>query len=103
MRSSHWNFQSKDMGRLRALPEHETQRIHLRNDDWTCRNPCTSIAVRGDIAVAGYSSGHIRLFNVRTGKMVVEIDAHSRCINAIELHPSEPSVSAPVERYAIFF
>lgn len=57
--------------------------------------PCTSIAVRGDIAIAGFASGYIRIYRVlisAAGKPMhheVEIAAHARCVNAVDLHPTQ--------------
>jgi WD40 repeat protein len=50
--------------------------------------PCTSVAIRDDVIVAAYSSGHIRLFRGSIQEMAIEITAHARIINAIALHPT---------------
>lgn len=50
-------------------------------------NPVTAVCVRGEQIVAAYSTGHLRIFEIRNETLVVEIAAHSRAINAIDLHP----------------
>mmetsp|Transcript_22331 Transcript_22331/g.28927 ORF Transcript_22331/g.28927 Transcript_22331/m.28927 type:complete len:320 (+) Transcript_22331:88-1047(+) len=51
--------------------------------------PVTSLAINGDLLAASYSTGHLRFFQITSGSMVVEIAAHSRCINAIDIHPDQ--------------
>ena len=57
-------------------------------------HPCTAVATRRDLVIGSYSTGHIRLFSSRTQSITAEIMAHSRCINALELHPSHMTVRA---------
>jgi WD40 repeat protein len=52
----------------------------------------TSLAIGYGFLAAGYASGHIRLFNLESKTLAVEITAHSRAINAIDLHPTLPLV-----------
>ena len=60
----------------------------------------TSICCRESVVVAAFSSGHIRIFKVfpdkvsRENELVVEIAAHSRCINALALHPTKYSFAS---------
>ena len=55
----------------------------------------TSVCCRGNAVVAAFSSGHIRIYRVFPdsasggGELVVEVGAHSRCVNALALHPSQ--------------
>ena len=46
--------------------------------------------------LAGYSTGHIRVFDVGTKALVVQINAHARWIHALEVHPVDPSYFASV-------
>jgi hypothetical protein len=39
------------------------------------------------MTIGGYASGHIRIFNILSNTKMVEVCAHSQCINAICLHP----------------
>ena len=55
-------------------------------------SPCMTIAIRGSYIVAGFESGHIRIFSLnRKGSMVpaVEVAAHARCITALAFHPKK--------------
>ena len=56
------------------------------------RYPCTSVGIREDVVAAGYSTGHLRIFRTRTSELVVEVAAHSRCINAIDVAAHQPLV-----------
>ena len=38
-----------------------------------------------DLIVAGYSSGHMRVFNASTGRLHIEVAAHARWITAIDI------------------
>ncbi|CAM9501906.1 unnamed protein product, partial [Pylaiella littoralis] len=51
-------------------------------------NPATALCARDGTVVASYSTGHVRIFNTQKRMLVIEIAAHSRAINAIDLHPS---------------
>lgn len=59
--------------------------------------PVTSLSIGYGYLVAGYASGHIRLFSLETKTLSVEITAHSRAINAIDLHPTLPLLAAVAE------
>lgn len=48
--------------------------------------PCTSVAIRGDIAVASYVSGVVRIYNLTWSRIFAEIDAHCRAINSMDLN-----------------
>eukprot|EP00640_Fibrocapsa_japonica_P003449 CAMPEP_0113941584 /NCGR_PEP_ID=MMETSP1339-20121228/7470_1 /TAXON_ID=94617 /ORGANISM="Fibrocapsa japonica" /LENGTH=318 /DNA_ID=CAMNT_0000945773 /DNA_START=178 /DNA_END=1134 /DNA_ORIENTATION=- /assembly_acc=CAM_ASM_000762 len=52
-------------------------------------HPVTSLAVRENLLVASYSTGLLRMYNISTGLVVAEVTAHSRCINAIDMHPDQ--------------
>ncbi len=60
----------------------------------------TSICCKGDAVVTAFSSGHIRIFRVspdrvsQGSELVVEIAAHSSCINALALHPTKYSFAS---------
>ncbi|CAM9255384.1 unnamed protein product, partial [Hapterophycus canaliculatus] len=51
-------------------------------------NPVTALRTRDSTVIAAYSTGHLRLFDARKMSLAIEIAAHSRTINAIDLHPS---------------
>jgi len=56
--------------------------------------PVTSLAIREDLLVASYNTGHLRFFLLSTGSMIAEIAAHSRCINALDIHPEQPLLAS---------
>ncbi|PIK37781.1 putative WD repeat-containing protein 54 isoform X2 [Apostichopus japonicus] len=48
---------------------------------------CTSLVVYKQMVIAGYGSGHIRIFDAFKATMMVEVCAHARWIHAIDLAP----------------
>lgn len=48
---------------------------------------CTTLRMRGNYIYAGYSTGHIRVFDLVACAQVVQVAAHARWINALEVHP----------------
>lgn len=50
--------------------------------------PCTSLAIRGSYLLCAYGNGIISVINTKTATKVADIAAHSRFINAIDLHPT---------------
>ena len=49
------------------------------------RYPCTSLALYDDLIVAGYASGHLRVFSVHGGGLRCEADAHARCVTSVDV------------------
>eukprot|EP01112_Ceratiomyxa_fruticulosa_P021713 TRINITY_DN7746_c0_g1_i1.p1 TRINITY_DN7746_c0_g1~~TRINITY_DN7746_c0_g1_i1.p1 ORF type:complete len:345 (+),score=75.54 TRINITY_DN7746_c0_g1_i1:40-1035(+) len=49
--------------------------------------PCTSLALRSGLLIATFGNGVITIYNLKSKTKCVEIEAHSRCINAIDIHP----------------
>ena len=68
--------------------------------------PCTSLALQGPLIVAGYASGHVRIFRqggggggagdapLRPAVLEAEIGAHARCVTALSFHPSRPTFAS---------
>jgi len=52
-------------------------------------NAITSVCIKGDIIVAGYMSGHIKLFRADVVELAMEVAAHIRMITGIDIHPTE--------------
>eukprot|EP00752_Nemacystus_decipiens_P011247 g9995.t2 len=50
--------------------------------------PATALCARDGTVVASYSTGHVRVFDRNNKALAIEIAAHSRSINAMDLHPS---------------
>lgn len=49
-----------------------------------------SLLMRDNTIVAGYNTGHIRIFRANLMELAIEITAHSRCILSLALHPTDP-------------
>ncbi|XP_072023937.1 WD repeat domain 54-like [Amphiura filiformis] len=49
---------------------------------------CSSVCLYDDLVIAGYGTGHVRLFDSDKGHMMVEICAHAKWIHAIDVAPS---------------
>lgn len=47
--------------------------------------PATSLRLWKTFIVAGYGSGHVRIFSLNTGVVIAEISAHAKWINAIDI------------------
>ncbi|XP_031568831.1 WD repeat-containing protein 54-like [Actinia tenebrosa] len=47
--------------------------------------PCSSLAIYKEYIIGGYGTGHLRIFNLASGKIIVEICAHAQWINAIDV------------------
>lgn len=85
-----------DRSKLTALQHHQGSGF-----------PLTSLIARNDVVVAGYTSGHIRLFRAgsasgavgedaggsSSSSLAVEVAAHSRCVTALDWHPKQFTVS----------
>lgn len=50
-----------------------------------CGFPCASVRLWKSLIIASYGSGHVRVFNAETGTIKVEISAHAKWINAIDI------------------
>lgn len=49
----------------------------------------TSVCIKDDIIVAGYMTGHIRMFRADTVDLAMEVTAHTRMITGIDIHPTD--------------
>ena len=49
-------------------------------------SPCTSLLVKGDVLVAAYTSGRIKIFRMNIQELAIEITAHAACINGLSIH-----------------
>ncbi|XP_077992745.1 WD repeat-containing protein 54-like [Glandiceps talaboti] len=49
---------------------------------------CTAVCLFNDYVAGAYGSGHIRIFDVNSGNVQVEICAHAKWINAMDIAPS---------------
>ncbi|XP_064457014.1 WD repeat-containing protein 54-like [Ornithodoros turicata] len=49
--------------------------------------PCVSIRVWHDLVLAGYASGHLRIFSSESCQIVTEVTAHARWISAVDIAP----------------
>lgn len=55
-------------------------------------HPCLSLTAGHGYAVGGFSTGHLRMFNLTNKTLHVEITAHTRAINAVTTHLSQPMI-----------
>ena len=51
----------------------------------------------GPVLAAAFTSGHIRLYDLARRQITHEICAHTRAINALDIHPSKPILLAASE------
>jgi len=58
---------------------------------------CTSVCIGHGFCVAAFVSGHIRMYNIKKKQIQVEISAHTRCINGLDIHPTKHIVAAVSE------
>jgi WD40 repeat protein len=59
----------------------------------TCEGyPVTSMAMRRGLLVVAMGNGVVRMYSAKIGDLCVEVGAHSRCCNAIDIHPNFPIV-----------
>ena len=52
-------------------------------------SPVMSITGKGDMVVAGYTTGHIRIFSRKRDMLAVEVAGHCRPVSALAMHPSQ--------------
>jgi WD40 repeat protein len=57
-------------------------------------DPCWSVQIGHGYVIGGYSTGHIRMFSIEKKQLAVEIAAHARTVNAVDIHPTIPMVIA---------
>jgi len=75
-----------EMGELAAFNVNDAFELMCRLPG--SRFPCTSLCTRGDMIMAAYSTGHIRIYRASISELAVELAAHSRAITALCLEPS---------------
>eukprot|EP00003_Mantamonas_plastica_P031184 TRINITY_DN799_c0_g1_i1.p1 TRINITY_DN799_c0_g1~~TRINITY_DN799_c0_g1_i1.p1 ORF type:complete len:365 (-),score=99.48 TRINITY_DN799_c0_g1_i1:1479-2573(-) len=90
-------------GNLRVLEASKDQEYTtIATLDMEDRDCATCLGVRGDNVIAGYTSGHIRVFSIKQQRMIVEIAAHARAVSALSMHPSESQFATVGEDTAVF-
>ena len=55
---------------------------------WASRSPC-AVAARGDHVVAAETSGRVSFISLTTQKVYCEMQAHSRYLSALDMHPTQ--------------
>lgn len=59
-----------------------------------CREvPCLSLCFWNGILIGGFANGLVKLYDACSGAKLVEVAAHARCINALDLAPEAGLVS----------
>uniref|UniRef100_T1IZ78 WD repeat-containing protein 54 beta-propeller domain-containing protein n=1 Tax=Strigamia maritima TaxID=126957 RepID=T1IZ78_STRMM len=61
--------------------------------------PCTSIAAWHELIVAGFSSGHLRVFSLQTLMLCTEVVGHARCITSVDVAASGLTLSASEDSF----
>ena len=51
-------------------------------------SPCSSVGLWNDLVIAGYGSGHLRVFSATNGKMCVEAAAHAKWVTSVDVAKS---------------
>lgn len=49
--------------------------------------PCASVRVWRDLVLAGYATGHLRIFSTESCQLMTEVAAHARWVSAIDVAP----------------
>ncbi|XP_045131912.1 WD repeat-containing protein 54-like [Portunus trituberculatus] len=50
-----------------------------------CESPVTCLAVWSGQVLAGFLSGHLKIFNMLNGRILAEVCAHARCITGLDV------------------
>jgi WD40 repeat protein len=66
----------------------------MKKLDSTGAHPVTSLCSGHGYAVAGFSTGHIRMYNLDDNILQCEVATHTRCVTAVCMHPTEPVVGS---------
>ena len=59
--------------------------------------PVNCLSLGQGVLAAAFTSGHVRLYDVNKRQLTVEIAAHTRAINALEIHATRPLLLAASE------
>jgi len=60
-------------------------------------HPCLCLTAGHGYAVAGFSTGHIRMYNLAKKRLHTEISAHNRAVTAVATHPDDPLIATASE------
>merc|ERR1712087_318826 len=58
---------------------------------------CTSLRIRQTLLLCAFSSGHVRMYDLEAKVLTAVMTAHSRWINALEVHPSKDTFATASE------
>jgi len=50
--------------------------------------PCTALVQQENVLIAGFSSGHLRVFRTDIQELAIEVTAHTRAISGLTMHPT---------------
>lgn len=59
--------------------------------------PVAGLAARGQTLVAGFSSGALRFYSLPQRRLWMEVQAHSRFLSCLALHPRRPMFATAAE------
>ena len=60
------------------------------NPNLTANSLITCIITRGDTIIAGFNTGHIRIYRASLQELAIELTAHYRWVTALAIHPNNP-------------
>jgi WD40 repeat protein len=66
----------------------------LPSDSKADPSPVTSLLIRDETIVAGFVTGHIRIYRANIGELAVEVAAHTRPVMGLALHPRDSSFAS---------
>ena len=58
---------------------------------------CTAVRIRRNMLLSGYCTGHVRVHDLTSRSLLVQIAAHARWVNAIEVHPMRDVMATVAE------
>lgn len=59
--------------------------------------PCVAVGIMNDTLVGGFYDGSIRLYSLADGQLKAEVQAHSRFLSALAVHPTRPLFASAAE------
>jgi WD40 repeat protein len=74
-----------DSGSIIFLDPNKGHSVMFKNS--TSLSPCTSMIAKNDVVIAGFSTGHIRIFRCNICELAVEIRAHARPVSGLAFSP----------------
>lgn len=74
-----------DVGTVCIWRYDDNEDISLTHTSKSFGTPCTSVSAWKEVVLAGFSTGHVRLFSIATGVFLSEICAHARTVTSVDI------------------